>query len=189
MKKSLFHLAALAALGAMADIGQVSARRSFDAEPGAQKELLANIDSATLNVNRFMDAFGNAVIGDGSVALAANPAAADVIRIMTIPAGTKVSSVITGNSDLDTNGAPTITYSLGFAPVVAADGPAAVANYFGAAGDTALQAANNGKVYSNFAAITFEKDVYLTMTIGAGAATFAAGSINASVHGEARGIK
>lgn len=150
---------------------------------------MANIDSATLNKNDFMQAFGNAVILDGSVALAANPTAADVIRIMKIPAGTKVSSVIIGNGDLDTNGAPTFVYSLGYAPVVAGDGPAASAAYFAAAGDTALQAANNGKVYSNFAAITFEKDVYLTMTVGTAAATFAAGTINASVHGEARGIK
>jgi len=108
---------------------------------------------------------------------------------MKIPAGTKVSSVITGNSDMDSNGSPTLVYSLGYAPVVAGDGPAASAAYFGAAGDTALQAANNGKVYSNFGAITFDKDVYLTMTVGTAAATFAAGSINVSVHGEARGIK
>lgn len=150
---------------------------------------MANIDSATLNKNVFMQAFGNGIVLDGTVALAANPTAADVIRVMLIPAGTKVSSIVTGNGDMDTNGSPTFVYSLGYAPVVAGDGPTASAAYFGAAGDTALQSANNGKVYSNFAAITFEKDVYLTMTIGTAAATFAAGSINASVHGEARGIK
>lgn len=150
---------------------------------------MANIDSATLNKNDFMQAFGNAVILDGSVALAANPTAADVIRIMKIPAGTKVSSIVTGNADLDSNASPTLVYSLGYAPVVVGDGPVAAPAYFAAAGDTALQSANNGKVYSNFAAITFEKDVYLTMTVGTAAATFAAGTINASVHGEARGIK
>lgn len=150
---------------------------------------LANIDSATLNQNAFMDAFGQGIVLDGTVALAANPTAADVVRVMKIPAGTKVSSIVTGNTDMDTNASPTIVYSLGYAPVVAGDGPAASAAYFGAAGDTALQAANNGKVYSNFAAITFEKDVYLTMTIGTASATFAAGNIYASVHGEARGVK
>lgn len=150
---------------------------------------MANIDSATLQKNDFMQAFGNAVVLDGSVALATAPAAADVIRVMKIPAGTKVSSVILANADLDSNASPTATFSLGYAPAVAADGPAASAAYFGAAGDTALQAANGGKLYGNFAAISFEKDVYLTMTVGVAAATFAAGSIYASVHGEARGIK
>jgi hypothetical protein len=192
MKKSLFALAALAYIG---DIGLASARQSCDAPSGHELRavdaggLMANIDSATLNVNRFMDAFGNGVILDGTVALAANPTAADVIRVMTIPAGTKVSSVILGNTDMDTNGSPTFVYSLGYAPVVAGDGPVAAPAYFAAAGDTALQAANGGKLYANFAAITFEKDVYLTLTVGTAAATFAAGSINASVHGEARGIK
>jgi hypothetical protein len=150
---------------------------------------MANIDSSTLNQNVFMDCFGNGVILDGAIALTANPTAADVIRIMRIPSGTKVSSIISGNTDMDSNASPTIVYSLGYAPVVVADGPAASPAYFAAAGDTAFQAPNNGKVYSNFAAITFEKDVYLTATIGTASATFAAGSANFSVHGEARGTK
>lgn len=150
---------------------------------------MANIDSATLNKNDFMQAFGNGSVLDGSIALTANPTAADVLRIQKILAGTKVSAVMLGNPDMDTNGAPTFVFSLGYTPVVPGDGPAASAAYFGAAGDTALQAVNNGKLYANFAAITFEKDVYLTMTVGTNAATFAAGTINTSVHGEARGIK
>lgn len=150
---------------------------------------MANIDSATLKQNVFMQAFGNSSILDGTVAVAANPVAADVIRIMTIPAGTKVSLVVTGNGDLDSNGVPTLAYSLGYAPVVAGDGPVAAPAYFGAAGDLALQAPNLGKVYANFAAIQFEKDVFLTMTVGVTAATFAAGSIHARVIGEARGVK
>lgn len=150
---------------------------------------MANVDSSTLNKNDFMQGLGNAVVFDGAIALAANPTAADVLRIMKIPAGTKVSSIVTGNSAMDTNGSKTFVYSMGYSPVVPGDGPTASAAYFGVAGDTALQTTNNGKVYSNFAAITFEKDVYLTMTIGTAAATFAAGSINASVRGEARGIK
>lgn len=150
---------------------------------------MANIDSATLNQNQFMDCFGNGVVIDGNVALAANPTAADVIRVMKIPAGTKVSSIMIGNGQLDSNGVPTLVTSMGYAPVVAGDGPAANATYFQAAGDTTLRAANAGKVYANFAAISFEKDVYLTITVGTASATFAAASIYASVHGEARGVK
>jgi hypothetical protein len=149
---------------------------------------MANIDSATLNKNDFMQAFGNAVVLDGSVALAAAPAATDVIRVMKVPAGTKVSSLILANSDMDT-GSAALAVSIGYAPVVAGDGPAASAAYFQAAGDLVLSAVNPGKVYANFAPITFEKDVYITMTVGVIAATFAAGTAYMSVHGEARGIK
>ena len=150
---------------------------------------MANIDSATLNKNAHMQAFGNATVADGSVALAAAPAATDVIRIARINGGTRVVMVVTGNGDLDSNGVPTLAVSLGYAPVDAADGPAASAAYFGAAGDISLQSPNAGKLYANFAPITFEKDVYLTMTVGTAAATFAAGSIFATAIGETRGIK
>jgi hypothetical protein len=150
---------------------------------------MANIDSATLNDNRFMDCFGNAMVADGTVALAANPTAADVIRVMLIPAGSKVSALIVGNTDMDSNGSPTFAVSIGYAPVNPNDGPAASAAYFQAAGDTILQAPNTGKLYRNFATISFEKDVYLTMTVGVASATFAAGNIYASALGEARGVK
>ena len=150
---------------------------------------MANIDSATLNNNTFMQAFGQGVNLDGSIALAVTPPLNDDIRILRIPSGTRVSGVIIGNTDLDTNGTPLLTFSLGYMPVNAADGPTASLAYFGAAGDTALQAANLGKLYRNFAAITFDKDVYLVMRVGAAAATFAAGTIHATVIGEARGTK
>lgn len=150
---------------------------------------MANIDSATLNKNDFMHDHGNAIVADGTVALAANPTAADVIRVMKVNAGTKVNALMLGNADLDSNGAPTLVVGIGYAPVVAGDGPAASAAYFQAAGDTVLQAANAGKLYMNFAPITFEKDVYITMTVGTAAATFAAGSLYMTALGEARGIK
>lgn len=193
MKKSLIALASLASMGAIA--GASFSRRTSDEPRGHELRalnasgLMANVDSATLNKNDYMQAFGNAVVADGSVALAANPAAADVIRIMKILAGTKVSALMIGNSDLDTNGSPEFVVSIGYAPVVAGDGPTAVPAYFQAAGDTVLQAANAGKLYCNFAPITFDKDVYLTMTVGTDAATFAAGTIYAQALGEARGIK
>lgn len=150
---------------------------------------MANVDSTTLNANKFMQAFGQGMNLDGVIALTVNPTAADVLRILRIPAGTKVSAVMIANGDLDSNGVPTLVFSMGYAPVNASDGPAASAAYFQAAGDTSLQAANAGKLYRNFAAITFAYDVYLTMTVGTAAATFAAGSIHATVIGEARGVK
>jgi hypothetical protein len=149
---------------------------------------MANIDSATLNENKFMQAFGDAVAVQGSVALAANPTAADVIRVMRIPAGTRVSALMVGNGDLDSNGAPTLVVGIGYAPCDGSS-PAASAAYFQAAGDTVLQAANAGKLYHNFAPVTFEKDVWLTMTVGTASATFAAGSIYVTALGRARGVK
>lgn len=150
---------------------------------------MANIDSATLRKNDFMQAFGDANAPDGSVALAANVGAADVIRVMLIPAGNKISAVMLGNDRIDSNGAPTLLHSIGFAPVVPADGPAANATYFAPAGQTTLQALNPGKLFCNFEPITFDKDVFLTVTCAAAAATFAAGSIRAVLTGIARGIK
>jgi hypothetical protein len=150
---------------------------------------MANIDSATLNANTYMQAFGNAIVASGSIAVASNPTNADVLRVMRIPAGTEVNALIIANGDLDSNGSPAIVFSMGYAPVVAGDGPTAVTDYFQAAGDTTLQAANAGKLYANFAPITFEKDVYLTMTVATQSATFAAGTIYATALGKARGIK
>jgi hypothetical protein len=191
MKKSLIALAAMAAAG----VSVASSRSRFDEPHGHELRahdaggLLANVDSATLNKNTFMQAFGQGVVLEGSLALTANPAAADVLRIMRIPAGTKVGEVVIANTDLDSNGSPEFVVSIGYAPVDSAAGPTAVADYFAAAGQTILQAAQDGKVYAKFAPITFEKDVYLTMTVGTDAATFAAGTIYAVVHGEARGVK
>lgn len=191
MKKSLIALAALAASGCAV----ASSRSRFDEPRGNELRaldaggLMANVDSTTLNANRFMQAFGDGTHAKGSIALAANPTAADVLRIMRIPAGTEVAALLIANGDLDSNGAPTFVVSIGYAPVDANDGPVAAPAYFAAAGQTILQAANDGKLYAKFAPITFDKDVYLTMTVGTAAATFAAGTIYAVAIGNARGTK
>ena len=190
MKKSLIALAAMAAAG----VSVASSRSRFDEPRGHEVRaldaggLMANVDSATLNQNNYMSAFGNAVVATGSIALAANPTAADVLRVMRIPAGSKVSALMVANGDLDSNGAPTFVVSIGYAPCDGSSPTAAPAG-FAAAGQTILQAANDGKLYCKFAPITFDKDVWLTMTVGTAAATFAAGTIYAVALGEARGIK
>ncbi len=185
MKKSLIALAAMAAMG---DIGFASTRKSLDAEFGSDNGCFANVDSSTLNANVYMQAFGNAVVASGSIALTANPTAADVLRIMRIPAGSTVDTVVVASDDLDSNGSPTIVMSIGYAPCDGSS-PAASAAYFAAAGQTIAQAGSNGTVYAKFAPVTFEKDVWLTMTIGTASATFAAGSIYVRAFGVARGVK
>jgi hypothetical protein len=186
MKKSLIALAALAAVG---DIGMLSARASCDDAHGHENRLLgneANVDSSTLADNTFMQAFGNAVSHAGSIAVSANPTAADVLRILTIPAGTRVDAVMVASTDMDTDASPTFVVSVGYAYV---DGSSASAAYFGAAGQTFPKTGSDGVLLRKFAPITFEKDAYLTMTVGTAAATFAAGTIYATVHGVARGVK
>lgn len=193
MKKSLITLAAMAAMGSSASAGW--ARNRSDEPMGHELRaldaggLLANIDSATLNANNFMQAFGNSVNLSGTVALTANPTAADVIRVLRIPAGTKVTGVLIANTDMDTNGSPTIDVSIGYMPVVTGDGPALSAAYFAATGQTMLGTTNLGIWYRKFADITFAFDVYLTLTVTTAAATWANGTIYATVIGEARGIK
>ena len=149
---------------------------------------MANVDSTTLNANRFMQAFGDAIVASGSLTLSANPTAADVLRIMRVQAGTEVCALMLGNSDMDT-GTPDFAVSIGYHPVNSGDGPTADVDYFQAAGDTVLGTANAGKLYCNFAPITFDKDVYITMTVGVDAATFAGGTMHLTALGKARGTK
>lgn len=191
MKKTLLAMSALSAMG---EIGLASARQSCDADRGhmvralAAGGLMANVDSATLNSNVFMQAFGDGNVVPGKLTLAVNPTAADVLRVMRIPAGNHVHGLFVSNDGLDSNGSQTLVVSIGYAYCDSADG-AAVPAYFSAAGDGVLKSANAGKFYGNFDSITFEKDVYLTMTVGTASATFAAGSIRARALTTARGVK
>jgi hypothetical protein len=184
MKKSLIALAALSACG---DMAFGSTRKSRDEEFDAGNGCFANVDSSTLNANTYMQAFGNAVVASGSIALTANPTAADVLRIMRIPAGTRVDALMVASDDLDT-GTPTIVVGIGYAPCDGSS-PAASAAYFAAAGQTFAQAGTSGTLYCKFAPVTFDKDVWLTMTVGTASATFAAGSIYVTALGVARGTK
>jgi hypothetical protein len=101
-----------------------------------------------------------------------------------------VSAIILANADLDSNGTPTIAFSMGYRPVNTNDGSlSASTTYFAAAGDTTLNAANGGKLYANFVPIKFEQDVFLELTLTAAAATFASGAVRAVVIGENKGVK
>lgn len=117
-------------------------------------------------------------------------AANDVYRFGIIPAGFEVHSVVLANDDLDSSGSPTIAFKMGYTPVSSAEGSLTANDaYFVAAGDTSLQAANGGKVYSRFDPIKFEQDVFLDITLSAGAATFATGSVWVTVIGRNVGVK
>lgn len=132
---------------------------------------------------RHVGGYGNTVTVYGSVTPTAG-AAADVYRPTVIPAGVDVTDMDVVNSKLDTGTA--LAVKIGYAPVNAADGPAAVDDYFSTA-KTLLTAA--GRTSLAFHPIKFEKPVFVTMTVTVAATTFAAGKITAIVKGDGEGVK
>ena len=91
------------------------------------------------------------------------------------------------NDKLDSNAAPTIAVKIGFAPINAADGPAADDAYFSASGNGLLKTA--GRTSLAFQPIKFEKPVFLTVTLSSASATFSPGKVTAIVKGDGIGVK
>jgi hypothetical protein len=133
-----------------------------------------------------MGGYGNAVVVYGSVTPTAGTVG-DVYRPVIIPGGLDVTDVDIVNDDLDSNGSPTITCRIGFTPVNANEGPVADDAYFSASGNGLLR--NAGRTALAFQPLKFERPVFLTITITAAAATFAAGKVTAIVKGDGIGIK
>lgn len=148
---------------------------------------MATFSAIDLNTKaRHMGGHGNAVVVHGSVTPTAG-ASGDVYKPMRIPAGVYVTDVDIVNDDLDSNGAPLIACKIGYEPVNSADGPTADDDYFVAAGSTILRSA--ARTALNFQPIKFEKDVFVTVTLSAAAATFASGKVTAIVKGDGEGVK
>src|SRR5687768_652742 len=133
-----------------------------------------------------MGGYGNMNVVFGTVTPTAG-ALADVYRPVRIPAGMTVTSLEIVNDDLDSNGTPLIACKIGYEPVNASDGPTADDDFFVVAGSTILRSA--ARTAMNFQPIKFEKDVWVTVTLSAAAATFATGKVTAIVTGEATGVK
>lgn len=136
--------------------------------------------------NRHMGGYGNAVVVYGSVTPAA-AAVGDVYRPVIIPGGLDVTDIDIVNDDLDTAGTPAIGCKIGFAPVNANEGPTADDAYFSASGNALFR--NAGRTALAFQPLKFERPVFLTITVTAAAATFAAGKVTAIVKGDGIGIK
>lgn len=129
---------------------------------------------------------GRAIQIIDSIALAANPTAADVINFK-LPAGIELGSLDIRCDDLDTNGAPTFVFGVGYRAADTGSALAANATYFAAAGQTTAQA--GGTLRCSFEPIKFEEDVYVTLTVATASATFAAGDIFMIATGNAVGPK
>lgn len=132
--------------------------------------------------------YGNAcVFSDGVTLATTDIELADVIQAVYVPAGTAVHKVRLNVTDMDTNVSPTLAAKIGFTPV---DGSAAPSGADTAVSAAAAFAQSAGvQSYDVIPPYLVDKDSWLNIVITTAAATAAAGSVNAVVEGEARGVK
>jgi hypothetical protein len=115
---------------------------------------------------------GQAVTVYSELAITA-AAAADTYRMIPIPAGARVIDWGLGADDIDTNGTPTVTLSLGDDQSGTRYVSASTIGQTGAAPVDAKLKTGYGYV--------FPADGYIVITVGTGAATFAAGLVRCHV--------
>lgn len=132
------------------------------------------------NAMRAMGA-GDGVSADETLVLSAAPAAADVLELLFVPAGTRLQTLEIRNTDMDTGTA--FAAKVGYASV---DGADADDDYFAGAGAFAQAA---GVTRFNFAPITFQKDTWIVATVTTAPGTFAAGSVTTIGQGRSLGAK
>lgn len=147
---------------------------------------MASLKAQRFYSPKFMPVTGAAAFINDKVVLAANPTATDTIDFL-LPAGIEVSLVDIQPDDIDTNGAPTFVFSVGYRPLNSASSLAANPTYFAAAGQTSAQSGT--RLRCNFKPIKFDEDVILQLAVGTAAATFAAGEVHAIVAGNMNGPK
>lgn len=110
-----------------------------------------------------MGEYGNASVWSRSFQKA-GIADADVLRIGKIPAGSRVDDMKLVFDDCGTG----MTVKIGYAPVKSSDGPSAVDDYWGTGIDVATAA---GVHRSAAHPISFDYDVYVTVTVASAAFT------------------
>jgi len=147
---------------------------------------MAKLKSLRALAPAFMPVDGCGMFITDKYTVAANPAAADTIDFR-IPGGMLVTGVEIQCDGLDTNVAPEIAFGAGYTPVDTASSLSASLEYFAVDGQTTARA--GGRLACSFKPIKFEEDVWLRITIGVDALTFAAGDIDVIVSGSAEGQK
>lgn len=131
---------------------------------------------------------GNASVFVDSVAvLTTDIDSADIIKLCPVSGGTVVNRVVVKNTDLDSNGAPTLQAKIGFTPMDGSAAPSGADTAVAAAAAWGQSAATT--TYEIFPPYRVEKDSYLTIVITNAAATAAAGTVYGKVEGEATGKK
>lgn len=129
--------------------------------------------------------YGNRTVYADTISLATTDIdAADIIKLCRVPAGTAVDRVVIKNTALAASG---LTAKIGFTRV---DGSAAVSGADTAVSvDAAFGTSATTVTREIFPPYRVEFDSYLTLVIGTGPTTPAAGSIDAKVEGEYLGPK
>lgn len=112
-------------------------------------------------------AYGNAWNEDNKITPTAALALADVVVLLDIPAGTRLTGMRYRNGDFDTG--TTLQHKIGYRSVHPDKQVATVDDYFVAAGATALQAAQASWVELTFDPITFQEPVQIIATVTAAA--------------------
>lgn len=125
--------------------------------------------------------YGNCAVHWGKVAPASAPATSDVLRLLRIPAGTRIDELIIINDDMESS-TTAMTCKVGYTPCNSADGPTADDDYFFATSQTFLRAA--ARTESIAKPIVFEYDVFVDLVVQVPAGSFIAGT---EVHAIARG--
>lgn len=127
------------------------------------------------------------VLHDSVAVTNADIDAADVIQPVKVPAGTYVHKVRTKTTELDSSGSPSLTAKIGFTPC---DGSTPVSGADTAvAADAAWGQNAEVKSYDVIPPYLVEKDSWLNIVIGTGAATEAAtGTVYAVVEGQNHGV-
>lgn len=146
---------------------------------------MASIKSKRFFEPKFMPVTGAAFVYSDVVALSAAPSVGDTLDFY-MPGGIEVCHVQIRPDDLDTNGAPTITFQTGYRAARADGQLVESASYF-ASTKTSMQ---NGSVLDcTFKPIVLNEDWILQLKIIAGAATFAAGEVWSLVTANCLGIR
>ena len=148
---------------------------------------MAALKSVAFQAPQFMPGDGCGAVYTDKYAVAVNPTISDTLDFR-IPAGLEVTNVEIQTDDIDTNGAPTIAYSVGYAPIQAETIYTADATYFATAA-LGVTSKTGGRLVCAFKPKKFEEDVALRLTFTAASATFAAGEIHVVIHGAAKGVK
>jgi hypothetical protein len=149
---------------------------------------MGTVTSTNRNPAFSSDGGNNSVFVDSVAVTNSDIDAADIVKLVRVAAGTDVHRVVTKTTELDSNGAPSLTAKIGFTPI---DGSAAPAGADVAISADAAWGQNaEVKTFEIFPPYRVEKDSWLTVVIGTGAATEAAtGTVSAKVEGEALGVQ
>lgn len=148
---------------------------------------MANATTANLKKPIHSASYGNSSVFTDTLSLATtNLVAADLLRCCEVPGGMLVHRVAVKTTDLDANATPTLTAKIGFVPVDGSAAPSGADVAIAATAAWGQSAATT--VYEVLPPYLVTADSYLAIVIGTGAATAAAGTINASIVGEVVGI-